>query len=584
MVLNNEQIQCLAEMECCTQKYFDARILPIMESVERRLIEAQKDELIEYSTSIGGILGSMGTYPGSTNTQGLEQLKINGEWNSKTTEDYLGMCREEIAGTDRVGKDLKALSNEWQKEIKAAIGDTKYEKICKTLGRDAGEAYLEFRLEQLMIDKMVKDKIPKSSMEYIIRSATENSIFGIGTQINRTPLDDTISGKAEKGYAPNKMEKTTGSLIGFGLDTLATGGLGSWSRIGTMAAIDIGTNMVLEDAETDEDIIEHTEKTISKEVFGAETNILNELRRKGEDIFPHDNKHIREINEKMDGRLNLIPEENMEWMEKALETHNWAETPVRNEGTSENIPYIIRPGKEEEFIKEQEMMREENKEEPSTRALQQETANKGNHIVLDEEIKKSDSEDAIYSWGGLLKSSGLNGLGGLYNNLGYVIAKLPDMIGGMITGKTQSLKLSENLLPIASIICGMFVRNPLLRMLLVGGGGLNILNKAGHEALGEAYKESEKQTIRYKTYDEEKLNSRIENPQIKGSYLFITIDNVPCSVKLPTHTAEAYHSGALPLNTLANAVLRKNDELQDRAMKNYEINEHQSDNKGLTMG
>ena len=77
---------------------------------------------------------------------------------------------------------------------------------------------------------------------------------------------------------------------------------------------------------------------------------------------------------------------------------------------------------------------------------------------------------------------------------------LPDIMGGMITGKNQSLKISENLLPIASILCGMFVRNPLLRMLLVGGGGLNLLNKAGQEALGKNQKTEEKSAVRYKTY------------------------------------------------------------------------------------
>ena len=54
----------------------------------------------------------------------------------------------------------------------------------------------------------------------------------------------------------------------------------------------------------------------------------------------------------------------------------------------------------------------------------------------------------------------------------------------LFTGKTQSLRFGDNLLPIASIVAGLFVRNPLLKMLLVGLGGANLLNKAGHEALG----------------------------------------------------------------------------------------------------
>ena len=62
---------------------------------------------------------------------------------------------------------------------------------------------------------------------------------------------------------------------------------------------------------------------------------------------------------------------------------------------------------------------------------------------------------------------------------------LPDMLLGIFTGKTQSLGLKENLLPIASIVAGIFVKNPMLKMLLIGLGGANLLNKAGHEALGK---------------------------------------------------------------------------------------------------
>ena len=60
-------------------------------------------------------------------------------------------------------------------------------------------------------------------------------------------------------------------------------------------------------------------------------------------------------------------------------------------------------------------------------------------------------------------------------NLGYVMAMLPDVLLGIFTGKTESLHLEDNMLPIASIVAGMFVRNPLLKMLLIGLGGMNLL-------------------------------------------------------------------------------------------------------------
>ena len=60
---------------------------------------------------------------------------------------------------------------------------------------------------------------------------------------------------------------------------------------------------------------------------------------------------------------------------------------------------------------------------------------------------------------------------------------LPDMLVGMFTGKTKSINIKDNMMPIASIVAGMFVKNPILKMVLIGMGGMNLLNKAGHEAL-----------------------------------------------------------------------------------------------------
>lgn len=83
----------------------------------------------------------------------------------------------------------------------------------------------------------------------------------------------------------------------------------------------------------------------------------------------------------------------------------------------------------------------------------------------------------------MLSSFGLNGLSDIGNNLGYVLAMLPDILIGTFTGKTKSLGLKDNLMPLASIVAGMFVRNPIMKMVLIGMGGLNLINKAGHEAI-----------------------------------------------------------------------------------------------------
>lgn len=73
-------------------------------------------------------------------------------------------------------------------------------------------------------------------------------------------------------------------------------------------------------------------------------------------------------------------------------------------------------------------------------------------------------------WGNLFGSVGLNGLGDIGKNIGYVVSMLPDMLIGLFTGKTKSLNIKDSMVPIASILIGMFVKNPLLKMVLIGYG------------------------------------------------------------------------------------------------------------------
>ena len=187
-------------------------------------------------------------------------------------------------------------------------------------------------------------------------------------------------------------------------------------------------------------------------------------------------------------------------------------------------------------------------------------------------------------WSGLLSSVGLNGLGDIGKKLGYVISMLPDVLVGLFTGKTKSLNLKDNILPIASILVGMFIKNPILKMILIGMGGLNLFNKAGHEAIEN--KEGISQAVRqYKVYPDEAINPRIDNPILQGNNLIATIDKIPCSIQLPETVVAAYRAGALPLNTLANAVLAKNDRMHQVAQENYQVVENgQSESKERTVG
>jgi len=259
----------------------------------------------------------------------------------------------------------------------------------------------------------------------------------------------------------------------------------------------------------------------------------------------------------------------------------------------DDIPMIVAPGMEEAYRRDLARLKQETpkpvkpqkKAEPIPAPTpHQSTINSPSSAELNSYQQNYQYQPQRVNnngWGGLFDSVGLTGFSDVFKNLGYVLAMLPDMMIGMFTGKTKSLSVQQNLLPIAAIVMGMFVRNPLLKMLLIGLGGANLLNKATHEILGETPSAKE---VRYRPYADERLNARISHPQLNGNLLVATIDGVPSTVTLQESVVDAYQKGALPINTLANAVLAKYDEQRMEVEQNYERQMAESEHREISRG
>ena len=57
-------------------------------------------------------------------------------------------------------------------------------------------------MEKKMIDKMIKDKIPRSSIEYIIRKAATSTLFYLPQEVAKSPLEKSMDAEAERRYNP----------------------------------------------------------------------------------------------------------------------------------------------------------------------------------------------------------------------------------------------------------------------------------------------------------------------------------------------------------------------------------------------
>ena len=586
-----------AEVEYCLQSYFDTHFAPVMRGVKDYIGKKQAEEIGEYALSPMGLLGSLAARGTGMPDTTLQYLRLTGEWNSKTAEDYVEMCRERIAGNKEFTSDLALLASEWRKAVVAEIGREQYDKLSAQLGGDLAYAYVDYRVEQMMVDRMVKEQMPKSSVEYVLRKGMEGSLFGFADLLMRSPLQQEIDARGEAAYNPSTGEKWAGRGVSFAADAVATGGVTSWMALaGTVGleAASYGVDWYVEGKEKTAGKAPTVEDCISRGVFGAEGNVFADFRKKGREIVSYENEYVLSVNARLEKPMGILTEKPIwaDWMEKDMPGIQSllpdALEDKRNDDRYKDVPLVVAPGHEKEYLAEQQALQEEENRQgnlkPTSTDGQEQTQDDLQTQQSPRQTEQSDPQPTNENgWEGLLRTFGLDGLDGVGRNLGYVVSMLPDVLLGLFTGRTKSFGIKDSLLPVASILLGMFVRNPLLKMVLIGMGGLNLLNKAGQEALDRQEETPAKRL--YKPYPDEPLNARLANPVLQGDNLFMDIDGVPCSVLLPHHAAEACREGALPLKTLANAVLAKHEETRRIAQENYRASEQAiEEGKERTLG
>lgn len=193
-----------AEVEYCLQSYFDTYLVAVMQDVKDYIGKKQAEEIGEYTMSPAGLLGSLASGATEMPDNTLRHLRLTGEWNSKTAEDYVEMCRERIAGNEDIASDLTLLAGEWRNAVVAEIGRERYDSLSARLGGDLAFAYVDYRMEQLMIDRMVAERMPKSSVEYVLRKGMEGSLFGFADSLMKSPLQQEIDARSEAAYKPSK--------------------------------------------------------------------------------------------------------------------------------------------------------------------------------------------------------------------------------------------------------------------------------------------------------------------------------------------------------------------------------------------
>lgn len=577
--------QRFIELEYLLDKYFNENVSPIMGQARDHIRKKQMDEMRDYATSAAGVLSSLAT-GGMPMSDPYSILKVTGEWNSKNTEDYLAMCKERMLNDKNIIKDLTVLSEQWRSAVIEKVGWERYNEMSNAIGTDLANAFIDYRMEDKMVERLVRENVPKSSIDYIISKAGKSSIFGLSQILNQTALDDEIENRSERAYRPTAIEKGTAYALGAVADTVALGGTGTWTAFAKFVGIDVGISMFA-DAQHGKSSDKSVEECVSKGIFGTDTNMFCKFQQQSKRLEVRQNEYVKNLNAQLANKLSAVDFSFEEWTNPNSTLFPWMEH-TDKKGEYANIPLVIAPDQREQYI--EDMAKEKTSNQKKAREAEELAVitEKQDKVEEQSQEQKEKIQGKIAEaerknengWGGFLSSVGLENLGDIPKNLGFVLAMLPDVIVGLFTGKTKSLSMDNSMLPLASIVAGLFVRNPLLKTVLIGMGGLNLLNKVSQETLETKRTEGldnpnivNPKHRNYRQYPDEELNTRIQHPILQGNSLIASIDNVPYTIQLPLKVVNAYHAGALPLNTLANAVLAKNDQMQKMVSQNYDQEE-----------
>ena len=606
-IKNNKRF---AEIEYGLQQYFEGSVSPVMAQEKKTLNAKQVKELADYQRSPAGIMAA--SNPMLVDI-GWQAVRTTGEWNSKTTEDYLRMCNVKMQNDKAMQRDFAVLAAEWRNAVVGEIGRAKYDALSKQIGCDMAYAYIGQRMEDLMINKLVKDNMPKSSMEYIMRKAAKQCIWGLTEELMKSPLTKEIEARGEKAYKPSRAEKVAGRVAGSAVDAVSLGAFNGWATFAKFVGCDLALGYAMDKAvgSTEQRKEQMMERSISKGVFGSNGNVFDSFRKQANGL-EEPGTTLQAINSQLSHKIKL-PTKKYKPMAWTTNSNNNNLFPGFTPDTSflntndkrkdpkyKDVPLIVAPGKEDDYleekakhdaakVKEAERIIAEKEQETNAVAEEQTAyASSGNEEQAEQPQQANEN-----GWEGLLANFGLDGFGDITHNLGYILAMLPDMLVGLLTGKTKSLNMDNSMIPLASIVAGMFVKNPILKMMLIGMGGANLLNKAGHEALerkasegivADGRNDTEQRQTMYRQYAAEPLNPRLENPILRGCCLIVNIDRVPCTIQLPQTVVDAYQTGALPLNTLANAILAKNEQMQAVAARQYENNREERETVSRARG
>lgn len=148
---------------------FDIKVLPVMTKVAADLEAKQKDEYFKVANNAGVQMSS------ARDPMAARRIAETQPWNSKTTEDFLGMVADEL--------------------------------------KKEGIEY-DTTVEKMMVDQLVSDRMPKTKADKVAYSIATNWFFQLSDPDKRCSLDDYIEREIDRRIEEQKTGKTKLAALG----------------------------------------------------------------------------------------------------------------------------------------------------------------------------------------------------------------------------------------------------------------------------------------------------------------------------------------------------------------------------------
>ena len=145
---------------------FTTKVVPIMDRVRDELNRQKAEEAARHNASYRMLMAGAAGPDGGMAAMDCYRSQVNytGKWNTKTVEDYISMVKAEL----------------------------KRQHIT-----------VDAVMEKKMVDHLIKERIPKSTAEYITRKAMEGTLFYIPNRSRESAMQNHINKEAEKKYNPS---------------------------------------------------------------------------------------------------------------------------------------------------------------------------------------------------------------------------------------------------------------------------------------------------------------------------------------------------------------------------------------------